>query len=163
MKEKILEMLKMQEALDNSFMEYMGRTEPLTVEEVQKALFDECGELNHAMKAEWCYWKKSEKPVDREEVKKELADVWHFALSLHRLETGIEFDYGRLFILNKILNEIVEDTSWFCLLQSVPGSTDDTLYYVILLTEKLGFTFDEMYEAYIEKNKVNYQRIKEGY
>lgn len=74
MKEKIIEMLKMQAALDKSFMEYMGRTEPLTVEEVEKALFDELGEVNHALKSDWCYWKKSEKPVDREEVKEELSD-----------------------------------------------------------------------------------------
>lgn len=157
--EKIIEMLKMQEILDNSFMEYMGRTDPLTVEEVQKALFDELGEVNHEMKAEWCYWKKSQKPVDREKLKEELSDVWHFALTLHRLQHGFRFDELMVIKCRNVSSEF----GWFDILKELCYSRYLIIYYVIALTEKLGFTFDEMYEAYIEKNKVNYQRIKEGY
>lgn len=40
---------------------------------------------------------------------------------------------------------------------------DDILYDCIALTEKLGFSFDEIYEGYIEKNKENYERMKRGY
>lgn len=159
MKEKIIEMLKMQEALDNSFMEYMGRTEPLTVEEVQKALFDELGEVNHEMKAEWCYWKKSEKAVDREKVKEELSDVWHFVLSLHRLKNKFEFHEEWVSKCRKDNDEY----DWFEVLKELSIQKYLPIYFVIILTEKLGFTFDEMYEAYIDKNKVNYQRMKEGY
>ena len=159
MKEKIIEMLHIQEALDNSFMNYMGRTKPLTIEEVQKALFDECGEVNHAMKADWCYWKKSQKPVDREEVKKELADVWHFTLSLHRLKNKFEFHEEWVIKCRKDNDEF----DWFEILKELSLQTYLGIYFVIILTEKLGFTFDEMYEAYIEKNKVNYERMKEGY
>lgn len=161
MKEKIIEMLHIQEALDKSFMEYMGRTKPLTIEEVRKALFDECGEVNHAMKAEWCYWKKSQKPVDRDELKEELADIWHFALSLHRLKNGFTFDDKKL----NGIRWVDEYTSWFGVLELI-NRTDYielVIYYTIVLTEKLGFTFDEIYDAYIEKNKVNYERMKEGY
>ncbi len=159
MKEKIIEMLKMQETLDKSFMEYMGRTESLTVEEVQKALFDECGEVNHAMKSDWCYWKKSEKPVDREEVKEELSDVWHFSLSLHRLRNKFEFHEEWVSKCRKDNDEY----DWFDVLKELSIQTYLNIYFVIVLTEKLGLTFDEMYEAYIEKNKVNYKRMKEGY
>lgn len=161
MKEKILEMLKMQESLDKSFMQYMNRTEPLTIEEVSKALFDECGELCHAMKADWCYWKKSEKPVDRDEVKKELADIWHFALSLHNLIDGLSFSIDRYNLVQKLYFSSSND--WFCMLRVVSGGYPNVLYQTLILTEKLGFTFEEMYQAYIDKNKVNYQRIKEGY
>ena len=31
------------------------------------------------------------------------------------------------------------------------------------IIEKLGFTFEEMYDAYMEKNKENYERMKRGY
>lgn len=75
MKDKIIEMLKMQEVLDNSFLQYMGN-DKLDVEKVRMALFDELGEVNHEMKAKWCYWKKSQKPVDRDKLKEELSDVW---------------------------------------------------------------------------------------
>lgn len=159
MKEKIIEMLHIQEALDNSFMNYMGRTKPLTIEEVQKALFDECGEVNHAMKAEWCYWKKSQKPVDRDELKEELADVYHFALTLHRLNRGFTFNEKNV----EECKIIYSSNDWFLLLRYVSEGCSYCLYYLIFLTEKLGFTFDEMYDAYIAKNKVNYERMKEGY
>ncbi len=159
MKEKIIEMLHIQEALDKSFMQYMGRTEPLKVEEVQKALFDECGEVNHTMKADWCYWKKSQKPVDREEVKKELADVYHFALTLHRLYNDFQFDKKEY----DIVLVFTEDSDWFEVLRIVSDGGEWIIYDVLNLTEKLGFTFDEMYDAYIQKNKVNYERMKEGY
>lgn len=159
MKEKIIEMLHIQEALDNSFMNYMGRTKPLTIEEVQKALFDECGEVNHAMKAEWCYWKKSQKPVEREELKKELADVYHFALTLHRLRCDFKFEESSYLHYKNFF----ENRDWFETLQYVSDGGISSLYRTIVLTEKLGFTFDEMYEAYIAKNKVNYERMKEGY
>lgn len=159
MKEKIIEMLHIQEALDKSFMEYMGRTKPLKVEEVQKALFDECGEVNHAMKTDWCYWKKSQKPVDRKELKEELADVYHFALTIHRLNHGFEFEEIDLSASEHFLKYY----KWFGVLKYVSDGNSSVLYRTIVLTEKLGFTFDEMYEAYIEKNKVNYERMKEGY
>ncbi len=159
MKEKIIEMLHIQEALDKSFMEYMGRTKPLTIEEVRKALFDECGEVNHAMKAEWCYWKKSQKPVDRDELKEELADVYHFALTLHRLRCDFKFEESSYLHYKNFF----ENRDWFETLQYVSDGGISSLYRTIVLTEKLGFTFDEMYEAYIAKNKVNYERMKEGY
>lgn len=159
MKEKIIEMLKIQEALDKSFMEYMGRTEPLTVEEVSVALFDECGELCHALKTGWCYWKKSEEPVNREEVKEELADVLHFALTLHRIQLGFNFSEDDF--------DMYEDwlilQNWFGVLIYLCSTDQFHLYKTIILIEKLGFTFDEIYEAYITKNKENYERMKRGY
>lgn len=39
MKDKIIEMLKMQEALDNSFLQYMGN-DKIDIEKVRMALFD---------------------------------------------------------------------------------------------------------------------------
>lgn len=162
MKDKIIEMLQIQEKLDNSFIKYMGN-DKLDINKVKMALFDELGEVNHEMKAEWCYWKKSQKPVDREKLKEELADVLHFALTLHRLKNGIKFDNGMLYIIRKVLNESEENIDWYYILQTVSACTKDNLYYVILLTEKLGFTFEEMYEAYIEKNRINYERMKRGY
>lgn len=158
MKEKIIEMLKMQEALDKSFMEYMGN-DKLYVQKVRMALFDELGEVNHEMKAEWCYWKKSQKPVDREKLKEELSDVYHFALTLFRLRFGFKQNLNTL----RLMKENYEKYNWFEVIENIVKCDDNELYLCIILTEKLGFTFDEMYQAYINKNKVNYERMKEGY
>lgn len=34
---------------------------------------------------------------------------------------------------------------------------------LIAITEYIGFTIQQVYEAYCDKNKINYQRLKEGY
>ena len=43
------------------------------------AILDEIGELTHELKANWCWWKKTQAPVDNEKVLGELVDIWHFA------------------------------------------------------------------------------------
>ena len=34
---------------------------------------------------------------------------------------------------------------------------------LIAITEYLGFDVEQVYKAYCGKNKINYQRLKEGY
>lgn len=34
---------------------------------------------------------------------------------------------------------------------------------LIAITEYLGFTIEQVYQAYCEKNKMNYQRLESGY
>ena len=34
---------------------------------------------------------------------------------------------------------------------------------LVAISEYLGFTIEQVYEAYCNKNKINYQRLKEGY
>lgn len=168
MKEKIIEMLHIQEALDKSFMEYKG-LDKLDIRKVKCALRDELGEVNHEMKGDWCYWKKTQPAVDRNKVKEELADVWHFALTLHRLFSGMTWYENKISLVKKFLEKCkkieCEDgiVYWDDALEAmcVPGR--NVLYECVCLTELLGFTFDEMYDAYIDKNKVNYERMKEGY
>lgn len=168
MKEKIIEMLHIQEALDKSFMEYKG-LDKLDIRKVKCALRDELGEVNHEMKGDWCYWKKTQPVVDRNKVKEELSDVWHFSLSLHRLINGMVFNENKILLVKRFLKNCKktecgdEQIFWDDALEAmcVPGR--NVLYECIVLTKLLGFTFDEMYDAYMEKNKENYQRMKRGY
>jgi hypothetical protein len=48
-------------------------------------------------------------------------------------------------------------------LTDLPCSTDCRVEALIAITEYLGFTIERVYEAYCDKNKINYQRLKEGY
>ena len=41
--------------------------------------------------------------------------------------------------------------------------TCDKLGELLKLTKCLGFTFDEIYQEYLRKNKINYERLKNGY
>lgn len=49
-------------------------------QQLESALFDELGELMHAQKADWCWWKFTQEPVDVDKVIEEYIDVVHFAL-----------------------------------------------------------------------------------
>ena len=164
----IKEMLQMQAKLDESIMKEYGLTE---IEEAKLniAILDEVGELTHELKGNWCWWKKTQPKVDRKKVLGELVDVWHFVLSytnnfndgesMFDTETD-EFDRGYKYYLSKthfnknaltnLYSELID--SWL-----------EKLIILVVITEYLGFTIEQVYKAYCEKNKVNYQRLESGY
>ena len=43
------------------------------------------------------------------------------------------------------------------------ASNFEKLNDLLDLTEMLGFSFDEIYQEYLNKNKINYERLKNGY
>ena len=164
--ELIEEMLQMQAKLDEAIMKEYGLTE-IDQAKLNLAILDEVGELTHELKANWCWWKKTQAPVDNDKVLGELADIWHFALSYQN-----HFDYGMQGIINRCmflrnikkhldllkdkdyeLSEIFSDLVVF----------EYKLERLIAITEYLGFSIEDVYKAYCDKNKVNYQRLKEGY
>lgn len=166
--ELIRKMLKKQVKLDKAIMEEYG-LEELDEEKLNLAILDEIGELTHELKGNWCWWKKIQPKVDRKKVLGELVDVWHFVLSytnnfndgesMFDTETD-EFDRGYKYYLSKthfnknaltnLYSELID--SWL-----------EKLIILVVITEYLGFTIEQVYEAYCDKNKVNYQRLKEGY
>ena len=158
MNEKIKEMLEMQKALDDYITKNNGITK-IEKSRLQMALIEEIGELTHELKGDWCWWKKTQKPVDRNKVLEELVDVWHFALSYHNHFGGVitrrlEKDYIEQIIYNKDVHDII---SYLII------DNNYKVYRCVELTYKLGFEIDDVYKAYIEKNKENYERQKRGY
>ena len=73
-------MLHKQAELDESIMSAYGLTE-IDEEKLSFAILDEVGELTHELKGNWCWWKKTQAPVDDKKVLGELVDIWHFVLS----------------------------------------------------------------------------------
>lgn len=164
----IKEMLQMQAKLDESIMKEYGLTE-IEEAKLNMAILDEVGELTHELKGNWCWWKKTQPKVDRKKVLGELVDVWHFVLSytnnfndgesMFDTETD-EFDRGYKYYLSKthfnknaltnLYSELID--SWL-----------EKLIILVVITEHLGFTIEQVYKAYCEKNKVNYQRLESGY
>ena len=152
---KILEMKKMQAALDAAIEKEHGVKK--TFEKMYLALFDELGELNHELKGEWCYWKKTQKPVDREKVLEELVDAWHFALSISnrdRLYTIGDCEGFGEAICHYNLPDL------YCMALRIEYPVLSVMYAI---TMKLDFTIDDVYNEYIRKNKVNYERLANGY
>lgn len=164
----IKEMLQMQAKLDEAIMKEYG-LEEIEEEKLNMAILDEVGELTHELKGNWCWWKKTQPKVDRKKVLGELVDVWHFVLSytnnfndgesMFDTETD-EFDRGYKYYLSKthfnknaltnLYSELID--SWL-----------EKLAILVVITEYLGFTIEQVYKAYCEKNKVNYQRLESGY
>lgn len=163
----IKEMLQMQAKLDEAIMKEYGLDE-IDEEKLNIAILDEVGELTHELKANWCWWKKSQAPVDNEKVLGELVDIWHFALSYQNHfnygEEGIKSAYMFKRNSKNILNLLT--TKEFKLSETFADLIAlrcDKLETLIAITEYLGFTIEQVYEAYCVKNKINYQRLENGY
>lgn len=156
MKSMIEKMLKMQRTLDNAI--YKEHQVEFDKEKCKLAMMDEIGEFNHEIKATWCWWKKTQAPVDREKALEELVDIWHFALSLtyhtyDNSERDYEFNknsYSNIDDLSQLYDYLLCD-DWHKL---------DWLYRI---GNKFGFSLGDVYAAYIEKNKVNYERLANNY
>lgn len=165
--ELIKEMLHMQSKLDKAIMKEYG-LEELDEEKLSFAILDEVGELTHELKGNWCYWKKTQPPVDGEKVLGELVDIWHFVLSWQNNFNGGEEGL----LIDEQLMEKVDDNRWSIeeYGKGIVIKLADLSYFslrkvepLIAITEHLGFTIEQVYEAYCGKNKINYQRLKEGY
>lgn len=163
----IKEMLQMQAKLDEAIMKEYGLT-CIDEEKLRFAIIDEVGELTHELKGNWCWWKKTQAPVDRKKVLGELVDIWHFVLSWQN-----HFKYGEEGMINasavvrnskRILNLI--KTKEYRLSEELSDLVAWELCKVerlIAISEYLGFTIEQVYECYCDKNKINYQRLESGY
>ena len=165
--ELIRKMLKKQAKLDKAIMEEYG-LEELDEEKLSFAILDEVGELTHELKANWCWWKKTQPQVDEEKVLGELVDIWHFVLSWQNNFNGGEEGL----LIDEQLMEKVDNSRWSIEEhgKGIVIKLADLSYFslrkvepLIAITEHLGFTIERVYEAYCGKNKINYQRLKEGY
>lgn len=157
----------MQAKLDKAIMKEYGL---ICIDETNLsfAILDEVGELTHELKGKWCWWKKTQPQVDEEKVLGELVDIWHFVLSWqNHFKDGEEgIINARAVVRNskRILNllktkeyrlseELSDLVAWeLCKLERL-----------IAITEYIGFTVQQVYEAYWDKNKVNYKRLESGY
>ena len=164
--ELIKEMLHMQAKLDEAIMKEYGLTE-INEENLRMAILDEVGELTHELKANWCWWKKTQAPVDNDKVLGELVDVWHFVLSYQN-----HFDYGMQGIINRCMFSRNLERNLDLLKvkdYELPEIFSDLVAFefklerLIPITEYPGFTIEQVYEAYCDKNKINYQRLESGY
>lgn len=106
---------------------------------------------------------KTQPPVNRQRVLEELVDVYHFVMTweLYQSDNDIDFiikGYGYYIIrfgmgVTGVLGNFI----------GAVASNFEKLNDLLDLTEMLGFSFDEIYQEYLNKNKINYERLKNGY
>lgn len=162
-KEQLTQMFLMQETLNQNILKEFGQ-DAMTKEKLQLAIIDELGELTHELKGNWCWWKKTQKPVDRKRVLEELVDVYHFVMTWEMLDNeNLEIEDLLLYYsyyLNRFGNGVQGDLNYFINNISIEH---DKLEHLLDLTERLGFSFDEVYQEYLNKNMINYERLQNGY
>lgn len=140
----------------------------ISKEQIDLATLDEIGEFTHELKGDWCWWKKSQEPVDRNKALEELADVFHFVLIYELL-------YGKRKYLTDPEQYWGSPCSYMPMVQmdigfgianaliSILKLVDGRLMYLLALSEHLGFCLEEVYAAYMRKNAINMERLKNGY
>lgn len=123
------------------------------------AIIDEIGELNHELKGIWCWWKKSQPPVDYGKVLGELVDIWHFVMTRYLVNRNITV------ALKEFTEEMAYPSSGFPLYSEVikEFAKSQTMSLLCQVTRTLGFTFDEIYEIYMRKNMANLERQEGDY
>ena len=90
-------------------------------------------------------------------------DVYHFVMTweLYQSDNDIDFiikEYGYY-----IIRFGMGVTGAFGHFIGAVASNFEKLDALLDLTEMLGFSFDEIYQEYLNKNKINYERLKNGY
>ena len=160
-------MLKKQDELNSAIMKEFGLT-TISKEQIDLATLDEIGEFTHELKGHRCWWKKSQEPVNRNKALEELADVFHFVLIYELL-------YGKRKYLTDPEQYWGSPCSYMPMVQmdigfgianaliSILKLVDGRLMYLLALSEHLGFCLEEVYAAYMRKNAINMERLKNGY
>lgn len=169
----LAKLFETQNALDERIVEKQGLKE-IPLNNMILAIITEIGEMSN----DWGgfkHWKVNREP--KPGLLEEVADVLSFILAIgnmlhHRggvksIEIIDEYDSGRVdCVFGDITEQIIALTSGFVDLWNF-GTIDEGYSVVmtrfVVLTEMLGFTWEQVETAYFRKNAVNHSRQENGY
>lgn len=161
--ELIKDMLERQKAYDEEVFK-KHKVDYVSKSQLESALFDELGELMHAQKSDWCWWKFTQEAKDESNVFEEYIDVVHFALIYEiKFGTGCYMDEDIKWNYNKLKTDLGfgQAYAFSCVISLTRD--DNVLAYVIALGLHLGYSIEEIYQEYIRKNEINKERLAKGY
>ncbi|WP_187648439.1 dUTP diphosphatase [Nitrosophilus labii] len=185
MKEKILEMLQLQNELNNDTNGHDWRrdiTKNGKVINWKRCIYMESAELIESFP--WKHWKNIEGKIDIDNIKIELVDIWHFLMSyLLKFHNPIELT-NMIANISSIKSDIKIPKKWSKeenhkidqfldifeeLMALALIKTDDVIYQEALLEQffkacdSVGLEFKDLYRLYIGKNVLNQFRQDHGY
>ena len=154
-----------QELLDSEIRKSKGiddkTWEDMTFEHMT-ALAVEVGEFVNETKV-FKYW--SEKPVNENNLLDEAVDVIHFVMLMAN-KLGLPSE--RLEINEGDFVELDEDFQAKGVAYQLLGGVlseplSNTFFRVLLLVDYLGYTWEEVLDQYDLKNRINFERLENGY
>ena len=167
-KKQIKEMMKLQKALDIRVRENneIELDKDLTLDKFL-ALKTELYELINELES-FKYWKKNK---GKDHILEEACDTLHFILSLaidKEVDMNIEEkEIKELGEVDKIeTNELLAMSDFLisdCMIDNDWIALKLVLTIILIVLRRVGFDKEDLYNAYIEKNKVNHQRQDNNY
>lgn len=132
---------------------------------IDLALIDELGKLNHELKADWCWWKFGQNPVNRKAALKKFADVIHFCL-MEMLAWGYNDKtiYNRLSDIEYQFASRVNRYTKLDVSSMIDCMYKQSYVGIIFVGMKMfDLDWDDVFEIYRKKNKIHMQRVQDGY
>ena len=167
-KKQIKEMMKLQKALDIRVRENneIELDKDLTLEKFL-ALKTELYEFINELES-FKYWKKNK---GKDHILEEACDTLHFILSLaidKEVDMNIEEkEIKELGEVDKIeTNELLAMSDFLisdCMIDNDWIVLKSVLMIILIVLRRVGFDKEDLYNAYIEKNKVNHERQDNNY
>ncbi len=159
---RILEIEKMQRALNESIYEKFNIDKSEIFDLVKIAFLVELSELANELRV-FKYW-SMKPPSDKKVVLEEYVDCIHFLMSLGIL---MNFKFENVKLLKEDKNHIeyyLDITSTVVNLTVDDNNRFHKLFNLFIsYGDLLGFDLQVIYEGYIDKNKINYDRLAKGY
>jgi dimeric dUTPase (all-alpha-NTP-PPase superfamily) len=158
-------LFEMQKELDSRIASEHGLHNETLFERKLLALLVELGELANETR---CFKFWSKRPSSSKEVVlEEYVDGLHFILSLG-IEKGfeqMEYHFEKKDHTNSLVTSFMDVYSQIISFRKEPSKEkfDQLLTGYLTLGEALEFSYNEIEEAYVEKNTINHERQNNGY
>jgi dimeric dUTPase (all-alpha-NTP-PPase superfamily) len=161
---QLKKIFEIQKELDQFIIKSQGLEGEDLVDRKILALQVELGELANETRC-FKFWSKKG-PSSREIILEEFVDCLHFILSIG-LDRGFE-DIEQIYLSHRGVDQSKQFQQIFLSIGDFTINKTKENYIrafteIMNLAQMLGFTYEEIFESYVEKNKTNHQRQKEGY
>jgi len=179
MQEKILEMLKLQNTLNNETNGdkwRLGKTNKGKTINWHTAILLEGSEAIDS--TPWKHWKNISADIDLDNIRIELVDIYHFLMSQYLISNEAE---ELSFIIESQLLELSNETKKIkyenfnflikkLVYESLKSEIEEKEYDVLMsmkifvsLMNEINMSFEDLYKIYISKNVLNKFRQENGY
>jgi dimeric dUTPase (all-alpha-NTP-PPase superfamily) len=157
MKNKLETMLEMQDAMNSRVNPDWRQANS----EWYRAIWTECAEmLEHYG---WKWWKHQQPDLDQ--VRLELVDIFHFAMSDYLLREA-----DKQAVVDRIIEELADPTNETdipCAIEAMAQSTiaNQSMHFSTFanVLQLIDMDFDQLYRLYVGKNVLNFFRQDHGY